>query len=368
MFHLGAECPAPVHNFESMTSSLEAPPRSICILRLSAIGDTCHVVPLVRTLQQAWPTTQLTWIIGKSEARLMSLIEGVEFITVDKRSTLSALRTLREQLRGRRFDALLHMQLALRASLVASCVPARLKVGFDRRRARELQWLFTNARIAPRTREHVLDSFFGFAAALGIRERLLRWDVPLPAQAREYAARLIPDARPTLVINPCSRHPRRNWQATRYAALAQYAVSRHGMRVILAGGASELERRTGMLIQQACTAELVNQIGQDTLPQLLGLLSRATVLVSPDSGPVHMATMVGTPVVGLYAATNPARSGPYLSGRWCVDAYARAARVFRGCEPQALPWNHKIEEPGVMDLIGVAEVTAKLDELLGSRT
>src|ERR1700757_223979 len=107
---------------------LADPPRSICILRLSAIGDTCHVVPIVRTLQQAWPTAQLTWIIGNSEARLMSLIEGVEFITVDKGATASALRTLRARLRGRRFDVLLHMQLALRASLVALCVPARVKL------------------------------------------------------------------------------------------------------------------------------------------------------------------------------------------------------------------------------------------------
>ena len=80
-----------------------------------------------------------------------------------------------------------------------------------------------------------------------------------------------------------------------------------------------------------------------------------------------MATMVGTPVIGLYAATNPARSGPYLSGRWCVDAYARAARAFRGCDPLELPWGHKIEEPGVMELIQVDEVTARIDELLGSR-
>jgi heptosyltransferase I len=350
-----------------MMSPPAAPPRSICILRLSAIGDTCHVVPIVRTLQQAWPTTQLTWIIGKSEARLMSLIAGVEFITVDKGATLGALRALRRRLRGRRFDVLLHLQLALRASLAASCVPATVKLGFDRARARELQWLFTNARIAPRAREHVLDSFFGFPAALGISERLLRWDLPLPAAARAYAAQLIPDQRATLVINPCSRHPRRNWRPERYAALANHAASRHGMRVILAGGASELERRMGVAIEQACAAPLVNQIGKDTLPELLALLARASVLLSPDSGPVHMATMVGTPVLGLYAATNPARSGPYLSGRWCIDAYPRAAHAFRGCEPRSLPWNHKIEEPGVMDLISVAEVAAKLDELLGSR-
>ena len=111
----------------------------------------------------------------------------------------------------------------------------------------------------------------------------------------------------------------------------------------------------------------MNQIGRDTLPELLALLARATVLVSPDSGPVHMATTVGTPVIGLYAATNPARSGPYLSRRWCIDAYGRAARALRGCDPAELPWGHKIEEAGVMDLIEVEEVTARLDELLGSR-
>jgi heptosyltransferase I len=343
-----------------MLSFAEAP-RSLCILRLSAIGDTCHVVPIVRTLQQAWPATQLTWIIGKTEARLMHLIEGVEFITVDKRSRAAALAA---QLRGRRFDVLLHMQLALRASLIAARARAGIKLGFDRARARELQWLFTNARIAPRTREHVLDSFFGFLEALGIRERLLRWDLPLPEDARAYAERLIPDEQPTLVISPCSSHVLRNWPAARYAALAAHAVTRHGMRVILAGGGSLLERSAGEQIERACAAPLVNQIGKDTLPELLALLARARVLLSPDSGPAHMATMAGTPVIGLYAATNPARSGPYLSRRWCVDAYPEAARVFRGLEPEELPWTHKIEEPGVMELIGVEQVSARLDELM----
>jgi heptosyltransferase I len=347
---------------------LVEPPRSVCILRLSAIGDTCHVVPVVRTLQQAWPATQLTWIIGRTEARLISLIEGVEFITVDKGAGLAARRALRTQLNGRRFDVLLHMQLALRASLLAQVVAADIKLGFDRARARELQWLFTTSRIAANTREHVLDSLFGFPAALGIRERLLRWDVPLPAAARAYAERLIPDTQQTLVISPCSRHSRRNWPLERYAALATHAATRHRMRVILVGGPSEAERRAGAAIVAAAPVALVNQIGQDTLPQLLALLARATVLVSPDSGPAHMATMVGTPVIGLYAATNPARSGPYLSGRWCVNAYARAARAFRGCAPEELPWGHKIEEPGVMDLIQVEEVTSRIDELLGSRS
>ena len=329
----------------------------------------CHALAVLRALQSAWPATRFTWLIGKAEHRLLGLVPEVEFISYDKRGGLAELGRLRRALRVRRFDLLLHMQLALRASLAASCVAADVKLGFDRARARELQWLFTDARIAPAAREHVLDSFFGFPAALGIRERLLRWDLPLPAAARAYAVRLIPDAQPTLIISPCSSHARRNWAAARYAALAVHAATRHRMRVILAGGPSGAERQMAAAIAAAAApVALVNQVGQDTLPELLALLARATVLVSPDSGPVHMATMVGTPVIGLYAATNPARSGPYLSGRWCIDAYPRAARAFRGCTPAELPWGHKIEEPGVMDLIEVGEATARIDELLGSQS
>jgi heptosyltransferase I len=347
---------------------LDRPPSTVCILRLSALGDTCHVVPTLRALQRAWPQTKLTWIIGKAESRLMEIIDGVEFIIVDKRAGLAARRELRARLRGRHFDVLLHMQLSFRASLVARLVPATIRLGFDRARARELQWLFTNARIAPRSREHVLDSFLGFLESLGIEDRTLRWDVPLPPVALEYAERLIPDAQPTLVISPCSSHPLRNWRPESYAAVADHAVRRHGMQVILTGGPTAAERTMGTAIEQAAHVPLVNQIGRDTLPQMLALLSRATVLLTPDSGPAHMATMVATPVIGLYAATNPARSGPYLSRRWCVNAYPQAALRFRGRAPEQLPWTEKIEEPGVMDLIEVAQVTARLDELLAYRS
>jgi heptosyltransferase I len=271
---------------------------------------------------------------------------------------------MRKQLRRRQFDVLLHMQLAFRSSLIARAVRAPVKVGFDRARARELQWLFTNRSTPARSREHVMDSFFGFAEALGVKDRVVSWDVPLPQDALEYAHKLIPDARPTLVISPCSSHALRNWRAERYAAVADYAARQHGMRVILCGGPTPLERETGAAIEAAVQVPVINQIGRDTLPQMLALLSRATLLVAPDSGPAHMATMVRTPVVGLYAATNPARSGPYLSRPWCVNAYADAARRSRGRAPERLPWTEKIEARGVMDLISVGQVTAKLDQAL----
>jgi heptosyltransferase I len=351
-----------------MTLQFKPPLQHVCLLRLSAIGDTCHALAALRAFQSAWPQTKVTWIIGKLEARLMSaILPEIEFITFDKSKSLQELWRLRGALRERRFDLLLDMQLSIRASLVASLVSAPIKLGFDRARARELQWWFTNARIAPATAEHVLDSFMGFARACGVDPAAPHWDINLPERELEYARGIITDERPTLALSPCSSHTARNWSAERYAAVADYAANAHRMRVVLVGGRSAIEARMGAAIAAAARTRLINQIGKDTLPQLLGLLSRSTVLLSPDSGPVHMATMVGLPVIGLYAATNPARAGPYYSRQWCVDKYDAAAQKYLRKPAAQIPWTTKIERSGVMDLIGVSDVTAKLDALMAAR-
>jgi len=345
--------------------NVNTPPASVCILRLSAIGDACHVLAVIRTLQRAWPQTHFTWIIGRIEAKLLGHIPDIEFIVVDKGiGTLQARSKLKETLRGRSFDVLMHMQLSLRASLLSTVVPARIKLGFDRSRTRELQWLFTNLKIAPAARQHVLDGLFGFAEKFGVYDKVLRWDIPLSAAAREYAERLIPEPGDTLIISPCSSHRRRNWRPEYYAEVADYAIASLGMRVILCGGPSEIERRTGEQIVQSMKHACENTIGKDTLVQMLATLERATLIITPDSGPAHMATAVGTPVIGLYAATNPARSGPYLSRQWCIDKYDIAARRLLGKPASEIPWTTKIERPGVMDLITPDDVIKKLHSLL----
>jgi heptosyltransferase I len=348
------------------TLSFKPPPQSVCLLRLSAIGDTCHAAAMLRAFQAAWPETRFTWIIGKLEAKLMSaILPGVEFIIFDKGATFRELWRARTLLRERRFDLLLDLQLSFRASMVSCYVRAPIKLGFDRQRARELQWLFTNAQIAPAGREHVLDSFMGFARACAIDPDRPYWDITLPLDALDYARQIIPDSIPTLLISPCSSHAARNWSAERYAAVAEHAATTHGMRVVLVGGRTALESRMGAEICAMAKNPPVNQIGKDTLPQLLGLMSRAAVLVTPDSGPAHMAAMVELPVIGLYAATNPQRAGPYYSRQWCIDKYDAASRKFCGKAATEIPWTTKIEKPGVMELIAVDEVTAKLDELMG---
>lgn len=345
-------------------SQRQVAPESLCLLRLSALGDVAHALPVVRQLQSTWPQTRLTWVIGRFEHRLMSLIEGVEFIVVDKREGLGALRRLRQGLAGRRFDVLLHMQLALRANLYAAAIRADLRVGFDRQRSKELHGLVVNRRIPHQPQQHVQDALLSFLQPLGLSPQAPRWDFPVREEDAAFAAECLPGEQPTLIISPCSSHRLRNWSVRGYAAAAAHAVRRHGLRVALCGGPSELERETAAAIEAAAGVPLVNLVGRDTLPRLLALLRRARLLLSPDSGPVHLANAVGTPVLGLHAATPTWRSGPYSIRRFCVDRYEEAALRFIGKPAKALPWGKRVEFPGVMDLVEVDAVLAAMDAAL----
>jgi heptosyltransferase I len=345
-------------------------PRNACIIRLSAIGDCCHTLPVVRTIQAAWPATQLTWIMGKVERSLLGDIAGIEFITFDKSKGSGAYVDLRRALRGRTFDLLLHMHPSMRANLASLCVRAPLRLGLDRARAKDWQWIFTNRRIPPRERRHVMDVWFEFAEALGLHTRVLRWDIPVSEDDRRYAAEIIDPARPALVISPCSNarfRNFRNWIAERYSAVVDHAVERHGMQVLLTGGRTPIESEYGARIVGGARHPPRNLIGQTTLKQLLALIARATAVICPDSGPAHMATTVGTPVIGLYATTNRWRAGPYLSQEWVVDKYPEALRKEMGKSVDEVPWGTRVRDPDAMLLIGVDDVTGRLDELMAAR-
>ncbi|MFQ6022011.1 MAG: glycosyltransferase family 9 protein [Acidiferrobacterales bacterium] len=318
----------------------------------------------MRTLQSHWPGTKLTWVIGKTEASLVGDISGIEFIILDKSKGWSAYRDLRRRMRGRRFDVLLRMQPALRTSIASLFIKAPIRLGFDKVRARDYQWLFTSHRIPATREQHVVDGFFSFLEHLGLSQRELRWDIPIPDEAHVFAAQHLPGPQPTLIISPCSSHPLRNWRAEHYAQIADYAIEKHGFRVVLCGGPGPLEREYGDVIRQHMRNRPLDLIGKDTLKRMLALLARAHLLLSPDSGPAHMATCVGTPVIGLYAASNTRRTGPYLSRVWCVDKYDEAARRYLKKPAAAIRWGTKLEYPGVMELIQPQEVIDKLDLLM----
>lgn len=343
---------------------MDYPPLSICVLKLSAIGDVSHTVPVVRTLQNGLPGARITWVIGSVEAGLVGDLPGVEFITVDKRAGLSGVRALRRRLKGRRFDVLLHMQYALRASAFSTAVRARRRIGLDRARARDGQWLFTNERIAARTREHVMDGLFGFAEALGVAERDLIWDIPVGASDRAFAEAVLPGGRPVLAISPAASNPERNWRAERYAAVADYAVARYGMAPVLCAGPGEAERSLAQAVKSRMQQPAVDLAGRTSLKQLLAVFQRSRCLIAPDSGPAHMGTAASVPVIGLYAVSNPDRTGPYMSRNWLVNRYPENVERFLGKSVEEVPWGARIHNAAGMDRITVADVTARLDGLM----
>jgi heptosyltransferase I len=343
------------------------PPGSICLLRLSALGDVTHVLPLVRTLRRAWPGVALTWVIGKAEHRLLEGLDGVEFVVYDKASGFAGMRALRRELAGRRFDALLQMQVAARANLLSAFVPAVRRIGYDKARAKDLHGLFVNERIPDRPGVHVLDAIGSFCEPLGLRQDEVAWHLPVPDDARAWARAQWPDdGSPTLLVSPCSSHVLRNWRAERHAAVADHAAAQ-GWRVVLCGGRSALERDTADAILAAMRAPALDLVGKDTLKQLPALLERADLVLTPDAGPMHIANAMGTKVLGLHAASNPKRSGPYSDLRYCADRYDDAARRFLGKPAAALKWGTKIEREGVMDLVTVDDAIAAFERYCADR-
>lgn len=336
-------------------------PQSLCLLRLSALGDVTHVVPLVRTLQRHWPQARLHWVIDKGGFKLLEGLEGVTFHTYDKKTGLAGMRALRAELPAEGFDALLQMQVALRANLLSAFIRARRRIGYDRSRSKDLHGLVINERIPDRPGIHVLDAIGSFCEPLGLKQTGVTWDLPVPADAHAWARAQWPtDAMRTLVISPCSSHERRNWYADRYAAVADHAAAQ-GWRIVLCGGRSDLERRTADAIIGAMRAPALDLVGKDTLKQLPALLARADLVMTPDSGPMHIANAMGTAVLGLHAASNTLRSGPYSSVRYCVDRYDDAARRYRGKAASELKWGAKIEHDGVMALITVEDAIAAFE-------
>jgi len=362
-----------------MPIQFKDPPKSICILRLSAIGDICHVLPVIRTLQEKWPTTKLTWIIGKTEYSLVSDIEGIEFIIFDKKQKLASFSKVRKQLAGHKFDLLLHMQMSLRASMLSLLIKAKYRLGFDRKRAKDLQWLFTNKKIDFQPNQHVIDSFFGFTEAVGIDEPSLKWDIPIPDDAHAYANNLLntlnndernskdKPTRPYLIISPCSSMEYRNWLIERYAAVADYAYSHHAIDIVLTGGPSKIEKYYAEQISANMNSPALNLVGKTNLKQLLALIKQAVAVISPDAGPAHLATAVSTPVIGLYATTNPDRARPYLSAEFVVNKYPEAIQAKLGKSVRDVTWGTRVRDEGTMARISVDEVIQMLDHLLGSR-
>jgi len=295
----------------------------------------------------------------------MGDIQDIEFITFDKSQGRAAYAGVRAQLRGRRFDVALCMHASMRANLLCRMLPTDIRLGFDSARARDFQWLFTNRRIPAATGEHAMEAMMAFATAIGAESRPLRWDIPIPDEARQFAAGLEHPGQALVAISPCSSQRSRNfrnWSVGNYAAVIHYLTDTIGAHVVLTGGRTQLEQDYGRSLAADRNGSISNLIGKTSLKELAALLAAADLVICPDSGPAHIACALGTPVIGLYATSNPERTGPVIHRELTVNRYPEAVRQYLGKDVDGLRWGARVRHPDAMDLISADDVIAKIDE------
>lgn len=337
-------------------------PLKICLLRLSAIGDVCHTLAVVQAIQRQYPNAEITWIIGKTEATLINGIPNVELISYDKKSGWKGVIALWKQLSCKRFDFLLNMQTAFRASLLSLGIKAKQKIGFNKDRAREGQWLFTNQKVEMVDSPHILDGQMMFAKAIGVEHLNAEWNLPVSQQDLDYSAQFIDKSRLNVLIAPCSSKREKDWLPERYAEVATF-LGKQNINVLIAGSPSEYEMATATKICKLAP-NCHNLAGKTNLKQLTALIKQVDLVISSDSGPAHIATTQHTPIIGLYAIHNPLRTGPYRDLDKVVSVYDEAIFESYGKSWKELPWATKAKGDNLMNRITVEQVISKVLETL----
>ncbi|HEX6040466.1 glycosyltransferase family 9 protein [Longimicrobium sp.] len=294
----------------------------IAIVMMSAIGDAVHALPVVNSLRATVPGVHITWFIQPGPHALVANHPAVdEFIVFDRKKGWGAFQEIRRATRGKRYDLVIALQVYLKAGLVTALLRSPRKLGFDKERARDANWLFTTEQIPARGQRHVQDQYFEFLEYLGVPP-LLEWKLgPTDAERARYADALPPSDKPTVAMVVGTSKPGKEWPAERYAALVDRLEGEMGVRTVLVGGRSARELAAAAAIKATAKHPPLDLLEWD-LRKLVYLLDTVDVLVSPDTGPLHIGVALGTPTVSLMGYTNPKRVGPYHRfGELMVDAY-----------------------------------------------
>jgi heptosyltransferase I len=352
-------------------------PQHICLLRLSAIGDVCHTIALLQWIQKECPQTKITWIIGKIEYELVAHLPHVQFIVFDKSQGLPAYIALKKKLNDCVFDLLLHLQVAFRASLVSLCIRAKERWGFDKSRSKDLQWLFIHKKIDYYPMPHVAEGLMQFSKALGAKRTIKPiWNYIPSKEALTWLKQSKIMNIPYVVLSPAASHINRTWGIDAYWRIATYIVEQ-GFNVYITGSPQTKEMELANTImnyrsihhqsQTLSSFKMINLAGKTTLPELSALIAHAHFVIAPDSGPAHMATLVKTTIIGLYAISNPKRTGPYHAIDLCVNRYDDLLFKTTGKTVMNVPWGFRLKGKHLMNAISVGDVIKRIDRVLTSK-
>lgn len=334
---------------------LGRPPDRVALVRLSALGDTVHAIPVATSIRRAWPECHITWVIQPLPHELMRGRPDVdEFALFHRKRGVRAFRDFRRDMAGRSFDLVLDMHPYVKAAVVTRLLDAPIRVGYDRGRARDLSWLATNRRIPARPPGHVQDQYFEFLDYIGV-PTVPEWDFHFTPEEREARRRWLErgDGRSILAVATRSSRPEKDWILERTASVLDAAARDFGYRTILIGGLSAGEASDAARLQQLCRHPPDVELHRD-LRRMTWLLDAADAVLSPDTGPLHIAVALGTPTIGLYGFTDPKRVGPYRRfADLLVDRYTRPGET----QPS------RVTRPGNMESITEEDVIEKLEVL-----
>ena len=328
-------------------------PDTICIVMMSAVGDAVHVLPVINALKRDNPGTRITWVLQPGPAALVRGHRSVdEIIIFDRARGLGAFADVAADLSKRHFDLVINLQVYFKAGIVTAFTDAPVKLGFDRARARDFNWLFTNTKIPASPVQHVQDQYFEFLTALGVSPQPVEWDLgPWPAE-REWQNRFTSRfSRPIASIVVATSKPEKDWIPQRWVEVADALHQQFGMQVVLVGGKSEREMAAEQIILRKAKYEPRSQLGSG-LRNLVSILDSSALVLSPDTGPLHMAVALDRPVISLMGYTNPKRTGPYRRFQdLIVDAYGNPGEDY----PISME-----NRPGRMKLIETRHVLEKI--------
>lgn len=297
----------------------------VCIVMMSAVGDAVHVLPVLHSLKRANPATKITWILQPGPAMLVKghpLID--EIILFDRSKGVRGFLDVREQLRARRFDLMLDLQVYFKANIVASFVKAKVKLGFDFARARDLNWLFTSHRIPPHAMQHVQDQYLEFCDYLGAPVTPVTWGLgPWNDEERAWQRNFYEKLeRPAAPIVVATSKAQKDWLPERWAKVCDALYADFGLQPVLVGGRSARELEAERVIMERTSHKPVSALGNGGLRGLVGIFDGAALVLSPDTGPLHMSVALDRPVVSLIGYSNPKRVGPYRKFRdLMIDVY-----------------------------------------------
>lgn len=339
-------------------------PKSICIVRLSALGDVLMLLPLIRTLQHSLPDAKLTWVIAEPAYQLVANIKDIEFILLEKANYINTYYNFAKKMRGRKFDVLLATQSSFRANILYPFIKAKRKIGYDSLRAKDLHKFFINETITPGN-DHTVDGFLKFASQIGILEKQIKWDIPLDASDLHWAEKHLPDNHnPIVIINPAASKPERAWCIDKYVEIIKHAQKKYNANIVLTGGPGEYDK----LLEQKIInkVKVFSLIGKTNPKLLLAVLKKADLVICPDTGPSHMSSAVNTPVIALHAVTSSEVSGPYTFRHLAIDYYPQAVKKILNMEFGNQPWGMHAHGNDTMQLIPVDTVIKRMDEILGA--